>query len=241
MTRLPSRAPSARLASPRSAACALVVLSLVALAGCGGGGTSVDVLSAQAFVRGVNHPYFPIERGWTWHYVGEEEGLARYEEVRTLEQPRRIRGVECTAIEELTYVDGALASITTEWFAQDGAGNVWRFGEESFEREGDVLVRTSDSWLAGQGGYAAWLAFPAQPRVGDRFSGLQPDGVEVLEVRALDAVADVPAGVFPGCVEISANPDDVEDEDIILYAEGVGRVAETSTTGWTHLERVSQD
>jgi hypothetical protein len=219
----------------------LAVLATVSLGGCGGGGVSPDALAAQAFVRGVTHPYFPIARGWTWHYVGEEDGLARYEEVRTLEQPRWIRGVECTAIEELTYVDGSLTSITTEWFAQDGAGNVWRFGEESFEREGDALVRTSDSWLAGQGGFAAWLAFPAQPRVGARYSGLQPDGLEVLEVRALDAVADVPAGLFQGCVEISANPDDIEDEDIILYAEGVGRVAETSTTGWMHLERVSQD
>lgn len=227
-----------RLTSPLALA---ALLASLLTCGCGGGGGTTGELSPAAFVKGVHHPYFPIKRGWTWHYVGEYDGAPIAEEVRTLEQPRRIRGVECTAIEELSFRDGVLVGLTTEWFAQDAAGNVWRFGEESFEREGDSFLLTADSWIAGVAGGTAWMAFGAAPRVGERYVGFKPDGQEVLEVRALDGVADVPAGVFAPCVEIASNPDEIEDTDIILYAEGVGRVAETNVTGWTHLVRVAQD
>ena len=238
---IPNRLPRRRLAVPL----AVAALVLCSLSGCGGGGANGDgangEAAATAFARGITHPYFPIERGWTWHYVGESHGLVRAEEVRTLEQPRVIRGVECTAIEELVYEGGVLVGLTTEWFAQDAAGGVWRFGEESFERDGDTFFRTADSWLAGVDGYVAWRAFSPRPFVGERLEGRQPDGVEVLEVRALDAVADVPAGIFSGCLEIASNPLDIEDEDIILYAAGVGRVSDRDADGFTELVRISQD
>ena len=230
--------PPGRFTSPLARA---ALLTSLLTTGCGGGGATTGELSAAAFVKGVHHAYFPIERGWTWHYAGDDAGVPIAEEVRTLEQPRRIRGVECTAIEELGFRDGVLVSLTTEWFAQDAMGNVWRFGEESFDREGDTFLRTPDSWIAGVAGGTAWMAFGAAPRVGERYVGFKPDGQEVLEVLALDAVADVPAGVFAPCVEIVSNPDDIEDADIILYAEGVGRVAESNATGWLHLVRISQD
>ncbi len=209
-----------------------------ALAACGGGGAvATDPAGTTVFVAGIDHSYFPIAPGRTWTYEGEEEGLLRHEEVRTLDGTRVIAGVSCTAIEEETWLDGVLDGVTHEWFAQDADGNVWKFGEESWARVGEDLVLSEDSWLARPRGPRPWMAFPANPVVGQRYSGYRPGGVDVHEVASVTDFANVPAGAFADCLRIVENPDDPEDTDIILYAPGVGRASETTPTG--HAELVS--
>ena len=208
------------------------------LAGCGAGATGTgDAGIPTAFVVGIDHSYFPIAPGRTWTYEGEEEGLPRREEVRTLDGARVIAGVSCTALEEETWLDGVLDGVTTEWDAQDVDGNVWKFGEESWARVGEDLVLSEDSWLAKPRGPRPWMAFPADPVVGRRYAGFSPGGPDVHEIASVTDSAVVPAGAFADCLRIVENPDDPEDADIILYAPGVGRVSETTPTG--HAELVS--
>jgi hypothetical protein len=212
---------------------ALVVLVCCAVGACGGGGGGAPTVRVDPtrFVAGVDHSFFPILPGWTWVYEGEDDGLPLREEMRSLADRRSILGVACTALEERTFVDGALVGVSTEWFAQDDEGNVWKFGEESFESDGVGLVPADDSWIANPSGPGPWMAFAAHPRVGDRYVGHGPGGPDVHEVTALDATADVPAGAFVGCMQVVENPDDPEDSDVILYAPGVGRVSETNPSG----------
>jgi hypothetical protein len=215
----------------------LVAAGLLALAaGCGGGtadpaaGTVLTALSAP-----VVHPHVPTTPGVVWVYEGVQDGRPRHEEVRCLDGTVRIAGVSCTARRQETWEDGRLVEVTTEWFGQDRAGNVWKVGEETLERAGDGLVPTDDSWVAGEDGAWAWIAFPAHPMVGDVLLGYRPDGEERWTIASLDARADVPAGSFEGCLAIEEGTDDPEDEDVVLYAAGVGRVAEESPAGRMEL------
>jgi hypothetical protein len=216
-------------------------LALV-LAGCSQGGTPTDESAelpgppAAAYVPLVDHIYFPLLPGSQWTLEGEEDGLPKREEVRVLDEPHLILGIACTAVVEDVYVDGELVETTTQWFAQDTDGNVWRFGEESLEFDGGPPVPTEDSWRAGVDGKRAWIFLARDPQPGDIYAGNRGDGWDQNEVLATDASAAVPAGAFLGCLDIEeTNPDDPEDLDRILYGPGVGRVSETSSTGVVQL------
>jgi hypothetical protein len=215
------------------------LLGVLFLTGCGGGGagggSGASDFEAGRFVPELRLGYFPVEPGRAWTYEGEEGGLPIVEEVRTLPARRAILGVACTGIEESFYVDGVLTDRSTEWYAQDVDGNVWRFGEEASTFLGDVEFPSPDSWVASLRGIRPWLALPAAPRVGDRFTGARPDGLDTFLVAATARTVVTPAGTFEGCVEFVQNPDDPEDTDIILYAPNVGRVSESSPTGRSTL------
>ena len=206
----------------------------LALAACGGGSSGAPETEPVPlqFVDEVDHAYFPLTPGAAWTLEGDEDGERRRDEVRVGEERRRILGVECTPLVQDVTVDGVLVETTTEWFAQDRGGNVWKFGEESLELDDDGLfVPTDDSWIAGTDGARPWQAFAASPRVGDVYEGYQPGGVDRFRVESVTETVTVPAGTFEGCLRLLENPDDPEDADVLLYAPGVGRVSETSSSG----------
>ena len=195
--------------------------------GCGGtgGGAALPPTSPAAFQAQVAHRYFPLIPGTTWTYEGEEDGAAREDVVRTLPEPRLVMGVSCTGVRQEVSLDGEPFEYTLEWYAEDRAGNVWKFGEESFEFDGLDFRRTEDSWIAGQDGARAWLALPAVPRVGQAFSGGPAGSEDRVEVGSVRETVAVGAGTFRDCLLLEENPDDVEDQDIILYGDGVGMIS----------------
>lgn len=208
------------------------------LAACGGGATAqpdATQINPALYVLGVDHNYFPLTPGWVWTYEGIDDGSERLEIVRTLETPEVVAGVPCVAVYQEVFLDGLLAEVTTEWYAEDQAGNVWKFGERSLEEEDGAMVLTPDSWRAGVRGAFPWMQFPANPLPGQVITGYQPIGEEDLHVVSINAIADTPAGQFQNCLQIIENPDDPEDTDIILYGPGAGRVVETHSGGQTRL------
>jgi hypothetical protein len=221
----------------------LVCLSL-SLAGCGGGAPGTETVGPQqnaVFIEGVDHPYFPITPGTLRIYAGHHDGEPRREEVRTLGEGRVIMGVMCTGVRQEVYIDEALAEVTTEWYAQDHEGNVWKFGEESHEVEQGHLMPADDSWEAGRDGGEVWMAFPADPVPGTSFSGYTPLGPDQFHVLSTEERVQVPAGNFEGCMQVLENPDDPKDTDIILYARGVGRVQELNSSGQIELAFVGRE
>jgi hypothetical protein len=229
----------------------LSLLLTLPLAACGGASSGVlpvpttpDAGPSAFSVGGVDHPYFPITPGTVRYYEGEDEGRLRWEEVRTLEAARDITGVPCTAVQQEVFLDGMLVEVTTEWYAQDRAGNVWKFGEKSFD-----LDPIDDSWMAGIDGAEPWIAFFADPQVGDVYEGYRPGGRDAYEVTSVSETAEVPAGTYTGCMQIVENAEDDEDDDeedepddsdIILYARGVGRVQEVNASGTIQLVAVER-
>ena len=185
----------------------------------------------------VEHRYFPVEPGTVWTYEGSRNGAHRRDVVRVLHDTRTVMGVECSALFQEMYLDGVLVERTWEWFAGDQDGNLWKFGEESFDFEDGLVVLTEDSWEAGVGGALPWMVLVADPRPGD----VTTNGDEIIQVVSVSAVALVPAGVFRECLEAVENPDDEDDKDVIIYAPGVGLVSETGTDGGLELVSVGNE
>jgi hypothetical protein len=199
------------------------------------GGTGPDPSLESLFVTQLDHTYFPMVPGSLRIYEGHADGKSRRDEVRVLDEPRIIAGVGCTAIHQEVFLDGELAEVTTEWFAQDGEGNIWRFGEETYDVVDGELLPSPDSWVADEHGATAWLFLPASPQVGEIYFGYRPDSQDTYIVVSLSESAEVPAGQYEECMEVEENPDDPDDADIILYAPGTGMVSEESQDGRIEL------
>src|SRR3989441_2568257 len=108
---------------------AMAALGLVAIlvAGCGSGS------SRTRFSARVDNPWFPLRPGTTLVYRGVKDGKPSRDVVHVTGQTRRIAGVTCTAVADRLYLGGRLEERTTDWYAQDKAGNVWYFGEATAE------------------------------------------------------------------------------------------------------------
>ncbi|MGH7162643.1 MAG: hypothetical protein ACREID_04100 [Planctomycetota bacterium] len=198
-------------------------------------------IAEEMFVTAVDHTYFPLTPGTARVYEGVDEGLPRRDEVRVGAEPHVVSGIACTAVTQEVFLDGRLAELTTEWFAQDRDGNVWKFGEETLEFDGVRLAPTADSWEAGVDGARPWVALAADPKVGDVYVGYRPGGQDTLSVVSLTETATVPAGVFENCLQAVENAEDPDDADIILYAPGTGLVSETSAGGRIDLVSIHSD
>ena len=68
------------------------------------------------------------------------------------DQTRVVAGVPTTVVhDEVRDADGELVEDTFDWYAQDAAGNVWYFGEDTTAYDGDE-TSTEGSWEAGVDG-----------------------------------------------------------------------------------------
>jgi hypothetical protein len=62
-----------------------------------------------------------------------------------------------------------LTEDTLDWFAQDKAGNVWYFGEESKQLEDGIVIGIEGSWQAGRDEAKPGIVMEAKPLVGDNY------------------------------------------------------------------------
>jgi len=224
-------------------ACVALAFALSFLGGCGGGDAPIDSLVQQApggFVTDVTHAYFPLVRGTEWTYEGTRDGVPRREEAQVLDLQRRIAGVACTGLQEVVFENGAQIAGSTEWYAEDLEGAVWKFGESSYELGSDGQVSKAEAWHAGASARLPWQILAAKPRTGDQWVGGSADAPERGAVASVHATVTVGIGTFTDCLELIENPDDPNDSDIILYAIGVGRVAESNGEGGAQLVEIKR-
>jgi hypothetical protein len=122
---------------------------------------------AVRFVAAVTNPWFPLEPGTTLAYRGVKDGKPS-RDVFTVEHAKQaIDGVRCTVVNDVLYLSGKLEERTTDWYAQDAAGNVWYFGERTAELDASGRVKsTAGTWRAGVNGAQAGIYLPGNPRVG---------------------------------------------------------------------------
>lgn len=198
------------------------------------------VVDPQDFVPDVTHRYFPLVRGTTWLYEGHTE--LGFEEVQTevLDETKMIAGIECTVVRTVELIDGELHEDTVDWYAQDKAGNVWYFGERSFNFSNGEPTDFEGSWQTGTDHAKAGIVMRAEPQVGDAYRQefLLGEAEDVAVVLSLSQSVTVPFGSFDNCIRTSdfSPLDNVEDEEKV-YAEGIGLVFdyETSTGLGIHL------
>jgi len=189
---------------------------------------------ADAFVAEVDNPYLNFARGRIFTYEEEsDEGLETIV-VEVTQDSKVILGVSTTVVHDQVFLNGDLIEDTFDWYAQDQAGNVWYFGEDSSEILDGEVVSTEGSWEAGVDGAQPGIVMLADPLVGMKYRQEFAVGVaeDMAQVKSLKSEAEVPWGEFENCLETKEwTPLSPGGSERKLYAPGTGLVLELSTNG----------
>jgi hypothetical protein len=204
----------------------------------GDGGTYVPEIDPADFSDVVDNPFMPLLPGGRWVYEerttdGEVEEIV----VEVLDERRVVMGVSTIVVHDVASLDGAVIEDTYDWFAQDSAGNVWYFGEDTTSYDAAGVASTKGAWEAGVGGALPGIAMLAEPEVtgtGYRQEFLAGQAEDMGEVIAVSGSVSTPFGDFDDVIVTRdwtpLEPDIVEEK---TYARGVGFVAETKSDGDT--------
>jgi hypothetical protein len=186
------------------------------------------------FVARIDNPWLPMTPGRTWVYRTTSSDGVQTDTVTVLAETKVVAGVTATVVHDLaTDEDGAKVEDTYDWYAQDSAGNVWYFGEDTTAYE-NGKASTEGSWEAGVDGAQAGIVMLATPRVGDGYQQefLEGTAEDRARILSLTATATSPAGDFADTVltedTTPLEPGLVERK---YYARGVGTVREEYITG----------
>jgi len=233
------------------------MLSIFLLAGCGSNhtsplapdGTTSSKASATTaatiptfpsdpsqFVSGITNPYFAFARGRIFTYAGTAPDGNETNTVEVTNKTKTILGVATTTVHDQVFLNGSLVEDTFDWYAQDRAGNVWYFGEDSKELDHGVVTSTEGSWQAGVNGAVAGIAMLANPEVGAKYSQEFQAGVaeDMAKVLSLAKSVTVPYGTFNNCLETQEwTALEPGSRGYKFYASGVGMVSEMDNKGET--------
>ncbi|RYP82755.1 hypothetical protein EKO23_20920 [Nocardioides guangzhouensis] len=186
------------------------------------------------FVDLIDNTYLPLAPGSVWKYRTTSTEGPETNVVTVTNRTRVVAGVTTTVVHDVARDGrGRIIEDTWDWYAQDTAGNVWYFGEDTTAYD-DGKASTEGSWEAGVNGAQAGLAMPADPRVGDGYAQEHAPGVaeDRGEVLAVDDTVRIPFGAFQDVVRTEdttpLEPDLVENK---FYAPGVGVVMERTVQG----------
>ena len=186
------------------------------------------------FVRRIDNPLFPLKPGTVFKLRGFSEDEVEHERITVTHRTKRILGVDTRVVKDVVRVDGALAELTFDWYAQDRAGNVWYFGENTAEYENGEVVSREGSWKAGVDGARAGIIMNATPRVTDSYrQEFAPGEAEDMYwVVNRGEKRTVPFGTFDQVVRTlewtRLEPNIVVQKH---YAPGIGLIAERALSG----------
>jgi len=206
-----------------------------------GGGRYDPEIDPADFVKGVDHPYFPLVPGTTRIYRKVTDEGVEDVVVTATDETREILGVECIVVQDTVSMDGELVEDTLDYFAQDVEGNVWYFGEIALNFEDGDLVDIEGSWEAGRDGAKAGVVMPAMPEVDSTYRQefLLGEAEDAAIVLALDAMADVPYGHFdPALQTLDFSPLEPDAAEHKFYGLGVGAVLEVDLESGERLELI---
>ncbi len=217
----------------RNAAC----LAAIAAVGCGGAGSQsgsaipaiqIDTTfpGANQFVTSVTNPYFPLTPKTVYHFNSPAVNETNRVEVTT--DTKTIIGVQCVVVHDQVFTGGTLSEDTLDWYAQDKAGNVWYFGEDSHEIQNGVPT-SGGSWQSGVNGAVPGIVMLAHPVVGDKYRQEYQAGVaeDQAQVLSLNKTVTVPAGTYNNCVQtMDYTHLEPGSREMKSYAPGVGVVKE---------------
>jgi hypothetical protein len=191
-------------------------------------GYRVTVDPAQ-FSSAITHPYLVLamKPGTTKILEGTRDGKPHRAEVVVTDRTRKVMGVDCIVVGDTVTSNGALVEKTEDWYAQDRAGNVWYFGENTAEYVNGVVTSTHGTWEAGVDGAQPGVILHAAPKVGEEYyqeyrPGEAEDRAKVL---SLDATVTVPAGTYTGVITTEdSDPLNPDKTDKKWYAKDIGVV-----------------
>src|ERR1044072_7559501 len=110
-----------------------VVIAILALAACGGGGAKWKSSSSSGLPQGtkpvkldpakftteIDNPYWPMRPGSHWVYREVENGKTQRVDVTVTDKTRQIAGIDALVVHDLVTRNGEKLEDTFDWYAQD--------------------------------------------------------------------------------------------------------------------------
>jgi hypothetical protein len=200
-------------------------------------------LDPGQFTTRITNPYWPMKPGSRWVYrETDSEGTRQRVVVTVTGETKTIaNGVTARVVRDVATEHGQPVEITDDWYAQDGAGNIWYLGEATTEYENGKPKTTAGSFEAGVDGAQAGVVMPARPRPGLRYrqeydKGNAEDKARIVSLREK---AEVPFGFFRRVLMTrEANPLSPRALEFKFYARGVGPVLAIAVSGGSDREEL---
>jgi hypothetical protein len=190
----------------------------------------------------INNSYFPLVAGATFTYKAATTDGCEVDVTTVTNDTRLIDGVTTRIVHDTAYEGetcttdpSALAEDTLDYYAQDNAGNVWYFGEDTYHCPIGTCPRGSGSWIAGEDPTSAipGTIMLAQARSGDTYFQEQAPGVAQDQATVTSTGVTVklhredafPPGTFSDCIvtkEFSALEKGSTEQK--SYCPGIGNV-----------------
>lgn len=186
------------------------------------------------FTDVVTNKWFPMHRGLVMTYVGTRDGNPTRHVFTVTHETKQVLGVNCLVIRDVVTQNGSLIEKTTDWYAQDTAGNVWYFGEDTAEYQNGVVTTTAGTWEAGVDRAKPGIIMPGNPRLGMAYRQEYRPGValDVAKIIGLNGAMTVPAGAYSHLLMTDdRNPLDPSFREHKWYAAGVGFVHSVRSGG----------
>ncbi len=205
-------------------------------------GSAPPLPPASDFSARVDNPWYPLRPGTRYVYVGVKDGRPARNVLTVTHRTKTIQGVPCVVVDDRLYLAGRLAERTTDWYTQDGRGNVWYFGERTAELDvNGHVTSTEGSWQAGVDGAEPGIFMPARPRVGESYRQELYKGHAEDHFRVVGSFATVtPPGTQATLLTREWTPLEPKVIDQKVYVRGIGQVVEqTAKGGNEHLLLVS--
>jgi hypothetical protein len=158
----------------------------------------------------IDNPLFPISELHSAVLVGNNEGRPIKIETTLMPEHEIVevdgRRIETLESQFISFEDGRIHEVATDWYAQGDDGAVYYLGEDVFNYEDGVVADTEGTWRAGRDGPVAMI-MPADPQPGDVFRPENIPGVlmEEVTVRRLDVMVDGPHGPVDGAIVAEEN------------------------------------
>jgi hypothetical protein len=179
---------------------------------------------AADFSATIDNRYLPFIAGTVFKHVDSDGNIV---ETDVTAQTKTLLGVDCRVVHDfLKTTSGQTLEDTYDYYAQDRAGNVWYFGEDTKAYVG-TQVSTEGSWAAGVDCARPGIVMKASPQVGDvyRQEYLPGQAEDQAEIVSLTEKVTVPYGTFDNCLETREHtalaPGDIENK---YYCPGLGEV-----------------
>ena len=197
------------------------------------------VIDPAGFVEVIDNPYWPLTPGTSYEF----ESAGEQTKVVVTSERRTVMGVSTVVVSDKVFADGKLSEDTSDWYAQDRAGNVWYFGEATLSYEDDPAGDPTGSWEAGVDGAEPGVVMLADPLGGDvyrqEFDAGQAEDLAL--VRYANGSIEVPAGSYDNVLVTEEwtplEPDVIE---LKYYAKGIGVVEERQIFGGTELVKLTK-
>jgi hypothetical protein len=187
--------------------------------------------------RDITNPYLPLAT-LKQDILEGKEGNTKLRIERTTKPHIRMtfkigdQTVETLCVEDREFINGALAEVALDYFAQDDSGTVFYLGEDVDEYRDGKIVGHEGTWRFGRDTQSPGILFPGNPQVGDKF--MSEDVSKAIheddKILSLSETVTTPSGTYKNCIKLEEVLAD-GDVEYKYFAKGIGVVREVPADG----------